>query len=75
MKVGFIGLGARCTAYINRILKNPEFKEHTITAFCDSNEDRLNSMADFYAPQLQTQPDRYTDWKALLADESIDCVV
>lgn len=75
MKVGFIGMGARCTAYINRMLKNPEFKEHKVAAFCDINEERLNAMADFYAPQIGKKPATYTDWKELLADESIEGIV
>ena len=75
MKVGFIGMGSRCTGYINRMLKNPEFKEHKVAAFCDIDEARLNTMADFYAPQIGERPETYTDWKELLADKSIEGIV
>ena len=41
MKLGIIGLGARAAVYSNRLITNPEFKEHTVVATCDIDETRL----------------------------------
>ena len=41
MKLGIIGLGARAAVYSNRLIGNPEFREHTVVATCDIDEKRL----------------------------------
>ena len=66
MNIGIIGAGSIAKYHIGAYLKNPQCK---VKAIADLNKDVANALASEY-----NIPDVYTDYRELLADESIDAV-
>lgn len=75
MRIGIVGLGARSHAYVDRILKNPKFRDHKIVAICDTDPERLRNYSQFYFSNENCLPKCYTDWNELIADPKIEGVI
>ena len=71
VRVGFIGLGNRGKSLLDVVLAQNE----SITAVCDLYADRAESAANKVEEKSGKRPAEYTDYKKLLADESVDAVV
>jgi len=68
VRVGIIGCGA-----IAQRLHVPDYAhcpQAQITAFCDTNRDKAQALADQYAPDAKI----YTDYKRMLAEDSCQAV-
>lgn len=75
MKLGIIGLGARAAVYSNRLISNPEFKEHTVVATCDIDETRLEYFTNAHFGKQEKLPTKYLDWKDLLDDPEVEGIL
>lgn len=73
MKIGIIGTGARSTNYLKLLLEDAQFREHSVAALCDCDARRLEAYSRFFFPE--EPPACYTDYRQLLADETIDTVL
>ena len=71
VRVGFIGLGNRGKSLLDVVLAQKE----SVTAVCDLYADRAESAANKVEEKSGKRPAEYTDYKKLLADESVDAVV
>ncbi|MBQ7376692.1 MAG: Gfo/Idh/MocA family oxidoreductase [Clostridia bacterium] len=71
VRVGFIGLGNRGKSLLDVVLAQKE----SVTAVCDLYADRAESAANKVEEKSGKRPTEYTDYKKLLADESVDAVV
>ena len=71
VRVGFIGLGNRGKSLLDVVLAQKE----SVTAVCDLYADRAESAANKVEEKSGKRPSEYTDYKKLLADESVDAVV
>ena len=71
VRVGFIGLGNRGKSLLDVVLAQNE----SVTAVCDLYADRAESAANKVEEKSGKRPAEYTDYKKLLADESVDAVV
>ena len=71
VRVGFIGLGNRGKSLLDVVLAQNE----SVTAVCDLYADRAESAANKVEEKSGKRPTEYTDYKKLLADESVDAVV
>lgn len=71
VRVGFIGLGNRGKSLLDVVLAQNE----CVTAVCDLYADRAESAANKVEEKSGKRPAEYTDYKKLLADESVDAVV
>ena len=71
VRVGFIGLGNRGKSLLDVVLGQNE----SVTAVCDLYADRAESAANKVEEKSGKRPAEYTDYKKLLADESVDAVV
>lgn len=73
IKIGYIGLGRRG----KNLLRNcfSEMNDVEIVGLCDWGEDRLKEAVNLLEEKGRTKPYITTDYKVLLADESIDAIV
>ena len=71
VRVGFIGLGNRGKSLLDVVLAQKE----SVTAVCDLYADRAESAANKVEEKSGKRPTEYTDYKKLLADESVNAVV
>ena len=73
LKVGFIGMGARGKVLLRNILKH--FPDVDVVAVCDRYPDRAQSAADKAVEFERPAPAVYTDYRDLLADETVQVVL
>lgn len=71
INMGFIGVGGQGTSRLREFMKQPDVR---VAAVCDLDPRHLDRAIEIVKTAKGTAPDRYTDFRKLLARKDIDAV-
>lgn len=73
MRIAIIGCGPR--AWYNAIPKVTQYADYELIALCDIRHSLVNRMAAAVQREYQQTPATYTDYRQMIASESLDAVM
>lgn len=71
--IGVVGLGGRGRGLMRDVIL--QIGRGNVTAVCDKYEDRIELASDMVVKAGQPEPEKYTDYRELIASKNVDVVI